>query len=122
MNNWLHYEPCAEGDACVIDERDMRHCPYEIGSVTTGRQRVFHSYYIKVTLPGEEVSGHDLHSMHAALLDLDHQLRARKLILVAAGVEPSFSESGLSFNSGFGYLPYCNQAVHIMDMPPLPER
>lgn len=84
MSNWLHYKSFSDGTVCVIDERDMRERPYEIGAVTTGRQRVFHGYYVKLTFPEEEIIGHDLYSMHAALRDLDYQLRGGLIAVIPA--------------------------------------
>lgn len=117
--NWHHYEPQTEGLTCVIDhDRDID-CPYEIGAVTTGKQRVFHRYYVKVIAPnGADIIGTSEHSLREALLDVDRQLDQRELTLLAAGTYPEFYESGLSANSGYGYLPTVDHAVHMMDMPP----
>jgi len=121
--NWKHYEPHQTGTTCVIDHVRDRECRFEMGSLNTGRQRVFSRYYVKVTLPdGSEITGEDPHNIRAALKDVDRQLSARHLILVAAGVEPEFSESGLSHNSGYGYLPNVDGAVHMMDLPPPRQR
>lgn len=116
--NWHHYEPQTEGLTCVIDrDRDID-CPYEIGSITTGRQRVFHRYYVKVIAPdGAEIIGTSEHSLREALLDVDRQLDQRELTLLAAGTYPEFYETGLSANS-YGYLPTVDHAVHMMDVPP----
>lgn len=117
--NWQHYEPHTTGLACVIDhDRDL-YCPYEIGSITTGRQRVFHRFYIKIVAPdGADFIGTSEHSVREALLDVDRQLDQRKLTLLAAGTYPEFYETGLSANSGYGYIPTCDFAVHMMDVPP----
>lgn len=116
---WQHYEPHSTGLTCIIDhDRDID-SPYEIGAVTTGKQRVFHRYYVKVIAPDGHVAiGTSEHSLREALLDVDRQLDLRELTLLAAGTYPEFYESGLSANSGFGYLPTVDHAVHMMDMPP----
>lgn len=117
--NWHHYEPRTTGLACVIDQDRDFDCPFEIGVITTGKQRVFHRYYVKVIAPdGHEVIGTSEHSLREALLNVDRQLDQRELTLLAAGTYPEFFESGLSANSGFGYLPTVDHAVHMMDMPP----
>ena len=117
--NWQHYEPHTEGLASVIDRDRDFDCPYEIGSITTGRQRVFHRHYLKVVAPdGAEIIGTSEHSLRRALLDADRQFDERGLILLVAGTDPQFYESGLSWNSGYGYLPTVDHAVHMMDMPP----
>lgn len=86
MANWHHYEPNQTGLVCVIDhDRDID-CPFELGSITTGRQRVFHRYYVKVIAPdGHEIVGTSEHSLREALLDVDRQLDQRELTLLAAG-------------------------------------
>lgn len=117
--NWQHYEPNQTGLACVIDhDRDLN-CPFEIGVVTTGKQRVFHRYYLKVVAPdGTDIIGTSEHSLREALLVVGRQFDERGLILFVAGTNPDFYESGLSANSGYGYLPTVNRAVHMMDVPP----
>lgn len=116
--NWHHYEPHSTGLACVIDrDRDID-CPYEIGSITTGRQRVFHRYYVKVIAPdGAEIIGTSEHSLREALFDVDRQLDQRELTLLAAGTYPEFYQTGLSAPC-YGYIPTCDFAIHMMDMPP----
>jgi hypothetical protein len=116
---WKHFEPHKTGSTCVVDRDCAFDCPFEIGSITTGRQRVFHRYYVKVIAPdGHEVIGTSEHSLRQALLDVDRQLDQRELVLLAAGTYPEFHESGLSANTGFGYIPTCDFAVHMMDVPP----
>lgn len=119
MANWHHHEPHTIGLTCVIDHDRDFDCPYEIGSITTGRQRVFHRYYVKVIAPnGADIIGTSEHSLREALLDVDRQLDQRELTLLAAGTYPEFYESGLSANTGYGYIPSCDFVVHMMDMPP----
>lgn len=116
MANWQHYEPHTTGLTCVIDQDCDFYCPYEIGAVTTGRQRVFHRYYVKIISPdGTDIVGTSEHSLRQALLDVDQQLDQQELTLLAAGTYPEFRESGLSWNTGFGYLPNVDHTVHMMD-------
>lgn len=116
---WKHYQPNQTGLACVIDHDRDFDCPFEIGVITTGRQRVFHRHYVKVIAPdGTDIIGTSEHSLREALLDLDRQLDQLKLTLLAAGTYPEFFETGLSANTGYGYIPTCDFAVHMMDMPP----
>lgn len=117
--NWHHYEPQLTGLVCVIDcDRDLD-CPFEFGVVTTGRQRVFHRHYLKVVAPdGTDIIGTSEHSVREALLDVDQQFDERGLILLVAGTDHQFYESGLSWNSGYGYLPTVDHAVHMLDVPP----
>ncbi|WP_150131875.1 hypothetical protein [Sphingomonas carotinifaciens] len=92
---------------------------YEMGIVSTGRSRVFAGHFVGVTLPsGTEFSGEDEHSLRAALRKLDAHLGAVDLELRSVGLDPRFSESGLSVDTGWGYVPGEEGAVHMMDVPP----
>ena len=123
MAGWKHYEPEQRGTTCVIDREQVRDLPYEIGHVSTGKQKVFHRYYVKITLAdGSEIIGEDPHNIRTALFHVDQELGKRHCILIAAGVEKDFSESGLSHNSGYGYLPNIDRAIHMMDLPPPRQR
>jgi hypothetical protein len=119
MGNWKHYQASRIGTTCVVDHEQVRDLPYEMGSLNTGRQRVFSRWFVKITMPdGSEVVGEDPYNLRAALYDVDRQLSERGCILVAAGIEAEFAESGLSHNSGYGYLPNVSRAIHMMDLPP----
>lgn len=120
--DWQHYKPWATGTACVIDEADVINCPFELGAICTGRQRVFHRYFVRVQLPdGSSAMGEHEHSLRRALYSLSDELRRHDLGLLAAGLSDDWYESGLSFNSGQGYMPTLSRTVHMMEVPPLPE-
>lgn len=120
--NWRHYENWATGTACVIDDPIAVNCPFELGAICTGRQRVFHRYFVRVQLPdGSSAMGEHEHSLRDALYALSDELRRHDLGLLAAGLSDDWFESGLSFNSGQGYMPSLSRTVHMMEVPPLPE-
>lgn len=120
---WKHYEPWTRGKTCIIDGDYAIDAPFEMGAVTTGRQRVFHRYYIRVhMLDGSLLTGEDEGSVRAALLALDRMCGASGLALLVAGLDDSFRESGCSANSGFGYCPEVDRAVHMMELPVLKDR
>lgn len=118
---WRHYEGRKKGNVLLLDGDGARiHATYEHGLVLTGRSRVFAGYYVCVTLPNEtEFTGEDEHSLHSALLRLASNLAAGKLILTCSGLDPRWRQSGLSENTGWGYLPFYPEAVHMMS--PIPE-
>lgn len=119
--NWRHYESWATGKTCVIEGKYAYSCPFEIGQISTGKQRVNHGFFVRIHLhDGTSVTGEDRHTLLDALIDLNRQLEDRGMLLLAAGLEPHFSESGHSFNSGFGYL--ADHAVHMMEIPPPRDR
>lgn len=121
--NWRHYESWARGKTCVIEGKYSYTCDFQIGQITTGKQRVDHGFFVRIHLhDGALVTGEDRYTLRDALFDLNRQLEEKGMLLLAAGLEPRFSESGLSFNSGFGYLSDCDHAVHMMEIPPPRDR
>ncbi len=67
---WLNYEPSCTGKTCVIDGDVARDVDFEMGTIHTGRQRVFHRYYVKIDLGnGSTVIGEDHYNLRAAVLD-----------------------------------------------------
>ena len=116
---WLNYEPSCTGKTCIIDGDNARDVEYQLGTICTGRSRVFHRYYAKVDLDdGSTVIGENQFNLRAAVLDLDKKLKRRDMILLAAGTEPDWLESGLSENTGYGYFSGAKKASHIMSLPP----
>ena len=117
--NWINYEPNQTGKTCVIDGDDAHDVIYELGTTVTGRQRVFRSYYAKVDLyDGSTAIGENEFNLRAAVLDLDRKLKRRDMMLLAAGTDSDWLESGLSQNTGFGYFSDAKEASHIMSLPP----
>lgn len=117
--NWKRHEDWQQGNAAALINGKPHILGYNLGVITTGRQRVFHRYCVRIRLPdGITVSGEDEYGLRAALFDLDRQLRERAMVLFAVGLESEWCESGLSFNSAYGYITHCDHAVHMMDMPP----
>ncbi len=101
--DWRHYESRETGKACVIEGKYSYTCTFHMGQITTGKQRVYHGFFVRIHLhDGTLVTGEDRHTLRDALFDLNRLLEGRGMLLLAAGLEPRFSESGLSFNSGFG--------------------
>ena len=116
---WEKFERSEIGEILASSSTGQQKCPFQMGSVVTGKQRVFHRICIKLILPnGETVEGRDQHSVRGALYALQAKLSSRGITLVAAGLAPEFYETGLSFNSGYGYLSGFEAAIHMMDTPP----
>lgn len=116
---WKHYEAWKQGTATVVVEDEVGECRYDFGAISTGRQRVFHRFYARVEFPDNgALVGEDPCGVRAALDDLNRQLQHRGIRLVVAGLDPAWTESGLSQNTGFGYLPNCDHAVHMFEIPP----
>lgn len=116
---WLKYEPTQTGTTCVIDGDHAHDVVYEMGTIRTGRQKVFHRYYVMVAFnDGSNVIGENPYNLRAAVLDLDIKLKRQGRILLAAGTDTDWLESGLSQNTGWGYFSNAKEASHIMSLPP----
>ena len=119
---WRHREVRAQGKALIVQDGAPIAADYGMGIITTGRARVFAGHFISLTLPsGVEFSSEDEGSMRDALHALAHSLAVVDLELRCAGMEADFIESGLSLDTGFGYLPGYDGAIHMLDVPPTPE-
>ena len=107
---WKKYQARASGQ-CAVDLRgEGVLADFEMGIIETGRSRAFFGYYIKIT------------SAHAALRALDEEVALDDGRLLCAGLRDDFHETGLSANTGFGYIEGFRHALHMMDRAPfLPE-
>ena len=120
--NWRQFKPWDIGTTCVIDGKYALTCPYEIGQICTGKQQVFHRFYIRIHLPNrEEVTGEDEHNVRAALFAVDAELQSRGLLLLAAGLSEEWNESGLTHNTGIGWASGVDRPVKMLEIFPLPE-
>lgn len=116
--NWRHYQARETGKVCVIDEKYAMTCFVEIGQICTGKQYAFHRYYVRVHLhDGSVVTGEDEHNVRSALFAVSAELESRGLVLLAAGLDDEWSESGLSHNTCFGFVTGVNRPVHMLELP-----
>lgn len=90
----------------------------EFGTVTTGRQAVWAGFYVRVEVGDREWLAEDPHSLRRALRGVEAELNKDDLWLQAFGLDPEWRESGLSANSGWGYYPDCDGAVHMLERQP----
>lgn len=119
---WEHTEIGQTGFVTVISEEKPTKCEFEIGSITTGRQRVFHRHFVAIHLPdGTRVEGRDPRCIAIALANAAELSCAAGYRLFAVALDPRFYESGLSFNSSWGYVEGYGPALHMMDAPPYPR-
>lgn len=95
-------------------------CDAHYGEILTGRQEVFHGYFIRIMLPtGEELVGEDSRWLYDALRDVSAKAEAKGWIVLAIG-RTGFRETGLSQNSGFGIHPsFPDRHVHMLE--PVPD-
>lgn len=118
--DWKNYRPRRTGECHMDLNGNGILAEFEMGITETGRQRVFSGHYIKVLGPeGEEWLGEDASSMRAALWALDEDIGHDGGRLLCAGLLGGFRESGLSVDTGYGYIDGYPRAVHMMERPRL---
>jgi len=116
---WEHFE-IGEGDFCNVLEKKgnaIWECLYEIGTITTGKSRVFWGYQIIVYYKGVAITGRskgysDTYSL--ALKELNTQMAEQGLTLIVAGNLPDYRESAMSGPAGYGYITGKKTGVRIM--------
>lgn len=115
---WRHDEVWKTGIASIVRPEAQLECSWCVGVVATGRQRVFHAYFVEISTPaGETYRGEDRYGIVAALHSAADKIASDGWKLAVAGLAPEWSESGISFNSSFGWWNGHNQPVHMMDTP-----
>jgi hypothetical protein len=118
--SWKKHRPRRDGECHIDLEGQDVIARFEMGIIETGRQRVSTGHFIKVYGPeGKEWLGEDASSMRAALRELDEIIGRDGGRLLCAGLHDGFFESGLSLDTGFGYIHHYPRAVHMMERPRL---
>lgn len=115
---WRQDEVWKTGLASIVRPEGQLECNWCIGIVATGRQRVFHAYFVEITTPaGETYRGEDRYGIVAALESLAEKVAGHGWKLAVAGLAPEWGESALSSNSSFGWWDGHDEPVHMMDPP-----
>lgn len=106
-HRWRRNEPFAAGPCLVRRDELVIDARYELGTVHTGKARVFVGYFTRLNCADGHTSlgGHP-HSLRKALQNLvsDGLAPAGYELLNCAALDDRWFETGLSANSGFGYL------------------
>ena len=116
--NWEHSELLRVGGIYLFAENDAyKAIPanYAMASVSTGRSRVFHCYKLSVFVGDSAYVGTDSRSLIGAVQACAENLRIAGLRMRIAATADAFSETGLSYNTGWGYVPGRARAIHMME-------
>jgi len=105
---WEHQHITASGTCLLysLSEARARNAEWHLLEVSTGRSQVWDGYGVEILCNEGEWLGRSRGNgtLREALFAVDGLLRRREsLCLRLAGLQADWSESGLSFNSGYGY-------------------
>ena len=116
---WRHYETKTTADCELLGPSGTAGAIIELGSVTTGKQRVWAGFFAKITAEGGTIHiGENPHSMRQALRAAADQAGLAGWLPLLVGVDENFYETGLSENTGYGYLRGRTGPFHMLDAPP----
>lgn len=119
---WRHYETRQTGECEVFGAHGPHFVKCNMGLIETGRSRVFAGYFVRIIAHnGEELTGEDGQSLRDALADLSTKAAQLYLRLNCAGLSPTFTESGLSYNSGWGYWGREVAPIHMIHPEPVTD-
>jgi hypothetical protein len=96
-----------EGDECHL-------CEITVGRVHTGKNRVYTDYYCQIICNGMTILKEEK-SMYRAMIQATDEIKVNGLFLNINGLHKQYRESGLSENTGWGYLPDQIKAVLMID-------
>jgi len=116
---WEHFDVFDSGTCLVrnLTSGKTQEWAYLFGYVTTGKQRVFMNYrlVIKEKETGRSFVGNYRHHLWGTLCDVQKKMNEQGLDLHVAGTSGRYYETGLSHNSGWGYLHGRSGAIRMMD-------
>jgi hypothetical protein len=94
-------------------------CSSKNGTMFSSRTHTFLGYYVAVIGPEDnDWYTEDNDSMRNALRKIDADIRKSGWILSAIGLSDQWVETGLSLNTGYGYHPAFDRAVHMLEPDP----
>ncbi|MFM5953417.1 MAG: hypothetical protein ACKOPE_03840 [Novosphingobium sp.] len=117
---WEHFEVRMKGWVTVITSKSVTELAVEWGGVTTGRQRVFSRFFVRIELAnGEQVTAEDRDSPVQALRRLNEKLKRSDIFILAAGLDARWYQTGHTDRTCLGYIEG-NDLVRAYDMFELP--
>lgn len=115
MQNWESCSPISTGACRVASESSTDLAgTYKLVSVATGRSKVFWGYRLTLEVDGRQFVGEDQHNMIDAVRQCGYVMQAAGYTLCVNAMSDSFQESGLSANSGYGYIHGREGPEHMM--------
>ena len=99
--------PCSSGD-------NLLGATITIGTVSTGKTRVFAGYYCTMDCNGLMLIKEHTSDLHICLLSVINDLAILGYTLNLYG-QAEFTLTGLSYNTGYGYVPFIRGPVLMID-------
>lgn len=123
--SWEHFEVRMKCWVTVVTSKAVSDWPCEWGGVTTGRQRVFSRFFVRIQLPsGEQVTAEDRDSPVQALRRLDEKLKRSDIFILAAGLDARWYQTGITDRTCWGYIEGDDlvRAYDMLELPPAQPR
>lgn len=118
---WRHFEVRCSGMCEIEIGKRTSEARYEFGLVETGKQRVYAGVEVRIWNPaGGQWVGHDDWSPLEALLAASKSAHADGVKLMCSGLSLFFFQTGLSWQTPYGFYPWSTEPVLMMDPPEAP--
>jgi len=101
---WRHYKSSFSNEITAINDGNHYKCKISIGGVFTGKQKVFVGYYCQIECNGLNLLNEHNGSLYLAFLATAREFLECGYSVNLYGLQSNYRESGLSENSGFGYV------------------
>lgn len=118
---WRQFEVRYSGTCEIKIGNRTAQARYDVGLVETGKQRVFAGVEVRIMNPaGGLWIGHDDWSPLEALRVASKSAQADGVKLMCSGLSLFFFQTGLSWQTPYGYYPWSTEPVLMMDPPEAP--
>jgi hypothetical protein len=117
---WKHFTVMFKRNVSVSYSNEIFSCEISIGRVYTGRSRVFVGYFCKAEINEISISHEDHGSLYVSFLQSMRELIKLGYCVNVYGLQRTYRESGLSSDSGYGYVPELSGKPFLMidELPP----
>lgn len=113
---WKHYSSKHSTEVPATADTVFCTAVFEIGSVHTGKSRMHAGYFCRIRCAEHDLTIESA-TMAEAVIKAVEQLNDAGVAITVYAVLPNFAESGLSFNTGWGYLDDAGDPVLMIESP-----
>lgn len=112
--SWKNYSGMFTRIVPAAHEGDVHQCSVSIGLFHTGRQRVFMGYFCRLECNEVVLLNENSGSLYQAFLGVMREFIRLGYTVNLYGLQNSFRESGLSVDTGYGYVPELSSKAFLM--------